>query len=310
MSLLLGTGICFFSALLMTLGIERYSARLNLYDEPGARKLHKRPVSRLGGMAFFILPMLFSVLFGRSPSASFLLGMAIVFVGGLWDDLHKENLVVTKLGFQVAGAVVFAAGVPLFATDLGPWQQLIFRVLAALSVIFFTNSCNLMDNMNGLLGLVAFTCLPGLAIVAYAHDFAVYMMFLLACLGGFLVRNYPHGKIFMGDQGSQLLGYVMSAGFLSVVPGAIGITSFGLWIVILSALALVLFIPFLYDTLSVIVIRKREGRPITQGDLCHWSHRLVRRGFTPTSAVLVIAGVQSAATAAFILLVRVFGHSF
>jgi UDP-GlcNAc:undecaprenyl-phosphate GlcNAc-1-phosphate transferase len=156
-------------------------------------------------------------------------------------------------------------------------------------IVGVTNSFNLLDNMDGLSAGVGIICGVLLLIIAGSLG-ELYISLLLATLvgslGGFLVHNFHPSKIFLGDTGSLLIGYLF--GVTTVLAsyvareGSIQNTLFAPFMPVI-----VLGLP-LYDTASVILIRLKERRPIHQGDKCHLSHRLVELGMTERQAVLLI----------------------
>jgi UDP-GlcNAc:undecaprenyl-phosphate GlcNAc-1-phosphate transferase len=185
----------------------------------------------------------------------------------------------------------------------GPWLSI---AITALWFLVVTNAMNFMDNMDGLAGGVATVAaslfLAGTLLAPQPQWFVAACLALLigACLG-FLCFNWPRkggATIFMGDSGSLLLGFLLA--FLTVrttyVPAEAAPTQGSLfasphWYAVLTPL-IVLAIP-LYDFTSVTLIRLSQGRSPFVGDLQHLSHRLVQRGLTKSTAVVVICGVTA-----------------
>lgn len=288
----------FATAAGMTVLIERLCIRWSLYDYPGERKMQKIPVPRMGGLAFFIAPLACGLAFSLAPPWELLVGSLLVFLGGMYDDLKPSNTVMNKLVFQIPAALIFAVFTDLSYLHPSPMQAFVTRVLIFMLLFFLTNAANLMDNMNGLTAGLAVITLAGLAFLAHdAHDSSLSTLGILLALSlaGFYIRNYPFGKIYMGDQGSQFLGFFMPAYALLVVPRA----SSGEFVTVFINTAGVLFFLFalfLFDVVTVVRIRLKEGRSPFQGDQCHVSHRLVKRGFSPALAVLMLTGVQAVLT--------------
>jgi UDP-GlcNAc:undecaprenyl-phosphate GlcNAc-1-phosphate transferase len=169
------------------------------------------------------------------------------------------------------------------------------------------NAFNMLDNMDALSGGVASIICAILSIMLVTTPeseigqpqwfVAAMMLTLLGSLLGFLKHNRPPAKIFMGDAGSYFVGYWIAIGtLLSTYPGARGDTPHA----VLAPLCL-LAIP-LYDMVSVIWIRVREGRSPFQADKKHFSHRLVELGMTKTQAVATIClGTLTCSLGALIL---------
>lgn len=174
----------------------------------------------------------------------------------------------------------------------GMWLSILITVVWFVVV---TNAMNFMDNMDGLSGGVAAIASACFLVAAILHGqwFIAMTLALMvgACLG-FLVLNFPPAKIFMGDGGSLVLGFLLA--FLTarttyiapVMDDAVGAASASPWYAVLMPIV-VLAVP-IYDVVSVCAVRIRQGRSPFVGDLQHFSHRLVRRGLSRRGAVLVI----------------------
>jgi UDP-GlcNAc:undecaprenyl-phosphate GlcNAc-1-phosphate transferase len=153
-------------------------------------------------------------------------------------------------------------------------------------IVLITNSFNLLDNMDGLSsGVAAISAIIFLSVAAYQGQFfiALILSIFIGSVLGFLRYNYNPSTIFMGDAGSLFLGYILSTLTISasyVTPESSSLLPALMPVIILS-------IP-LFDTISVIIIRVKEHRPIYVGDKRHLSHRLVDMGFSPRSAVNTI----------------------
>jgi UDP-GlcNAc:undecaprenyl-phosphate GlcNAc-1-phosphate transferase len=264
-----------------------------LVAAPSADRWHERPTPLLGGLGIFVglsAGLWLAIAVGAVPLTEALAGiyggMALLFVAGLVDDLHALSPPV-KVASQVAAAVIVLA--------TGTEVQLIHSkpvgwAVAVVWLVGMTNAFNLLDNMDGLaasLAAIAFgffaidavTIHPNHAVLAFAVAGA------LACCGFLPFNLRPRRKalVFMGDSGSQLLGFTLAALGLSASWKVAGTT-----VATLLLPVLVLAVPIL-DTTLVTVVRLLEGRPIYQGGRDHSSHRLVRFGLSETNAVLLLA---------------------
>src|SRR4051812_33795474 len=218
-------------------------------------------------------------------------GISILFVAGLIDDVRALPPI-AKLALQIAAAVlVLATGtnVQLIHAHVIAWA------LALLWLVGMTNAFNLLDNMDGLaatLAGIAFTFFAIDAVTIHpSHTILVLSLAGALACAGFLPFNLrPHGRalIFMGDSGSQVLGFTLAALGLSASWKVAGTT-----VATLLLPVLVLAVPIL-DTSLVTVARLLEGRPISQGGRDHSSHRLVRFGLSEKHAVLLLAVIASA----------------
>jgi UDP-GlcNAc:undecaprenyl-phosphate/decaprenyl-phosphate GlcNAc-1-phosphate transferase len=213
-------------------------------------------------------------------------GVALLFLAGFVDDLRALPPPV-KLGLQIAAAVlvlVTGTSVQLIHTHVLAWA------LALLWLVGMTNAFNLLDNMDGLaatLAGIAFAFFAIDAVTIHPNDtiLALSLAGALACAGFLPFNLRPHGRalVFMGDSGSQMLGFTLAALGLSASWKVAGTTVATLLLPIL-----VLAVPIL-DTTLVTVVRLLEGRPIYQGGRDHSSHRLVRFGLSEKNAVLLLA---------------------
>ncbi len=285
---------------------RRWCLRTGLVDEPGERKIHAQPIPLAGGLAVLtgvLLPLaaaaVLAALDGRHvPNPSALIhglerravelgaialgGVGIVALGWLDDKIELKPLV--KFAGQLCIAALVARSgtrVTLFVHSLA--FSYAVTMLWLLTVI---NAFNFMDNMNGLctgLGAIAAFCFA--AIAATDGQYLVALIALLGCgaLLGFLPYNFPKARAFLGDSGSHLVGYLLAV--LAILPHFYSRSRPHPWAVLKPLL--VLAIPLL-DLAVVVLLRWRSGRPFYVGDTNHLSHRLVRRGLTQSSAVLLI----------------------
>jgi UDP-GlcNAc:undecaprenyl-phosphate GlcNAc-1-phosphate transferase len=302
----------FIEALLVSLALvplaKRLGPRLGLIDEPKAHKIHTETKARSGGMAIYgsfvivivvdlllvwvlkqrgFFPPHISVFLSNIPSVlpklgAIIAGGTLMFVCGIIDDRHTLKPI-QKLIFElIAAAILVAVGIRIVL--FLPFGLGVF--LSLLWVVLLTNSFNFLDNMDGLCGGVAAIILLVLALIAYQSGelFMVVMLLVLAgAVLGFLYYNYPPAKLFMGDGGSLFIGY-MIAGLTMLatyyqreVPTRLPVVT----------PLIVLGVP-IFDTISVILIRIKNRKPIMKGDTNHFSHRLVSIGMTRKEAVIFI----------------------
>jgi UDP-GlcNAc:undecaprenyl-phosphate GlcNAc-1-phosphate transferase len=156
------------------------------------------------------------------------------------------------------------------------------RIVAGLGVVGLINAFNMLDNMDGLSGGVAFIAAGYLAVLgALLGGEWLSFVVLMGAVAGFLLWNRPPAKIFLGDAGSTFLGFLIALGTarLALRPGGPA----GAWAMPLCVAA----VPC-YDLLSVVTLRLSQGRSPFHADKQHLSHRLVARGLAPPAAVGVI----------------------
>ncbi|APZ96817.1 MraY family glycosyltransferase [Fuerstiella marisgermanici] len=301
----------FFVSLFATPIVRRAAPILGLVDLPGDRKVHVTPTPMGGGIAVFlglVIPIGLLVVFQNAANAQsayfgglisslsgdravalqtagIVGGAAILFATGLADDRWNLSWKL-RLGIQASVALgVTLSGVKATVFVAQPWIGIVVTVLW---ILVLTNAMNFLDNMDGLsagIGIIAALMSAGvlLVMVRQPHEVVVAGLLLLAgSLGGFLCWNRPPATIFMGDSGSNLVGFLLAT---FTVAGTFYEHS-GSRHVILAPLC-VLAIP-LYDFVTVIWIRLRSGRSPFHGDKSHFSHRLVELGLRPSRAVLTI----------------------
>jgi UDP-GlcNAc:undecaprenyl-phosphate GlcNAc-1-phosphate transferase len=244
----------------------------------------------------------------RSGELIWILALATVIMAmGLCDDIRSLDWRM-RLGVQVVcAAALAAAGVRI--TLFGPFTHpLVGGAVTVVWIVGLTNSFNMLDNMDGLaasVGLIAAVLFCGAQLAVGSLFAPAVLLVVVGALAGFLVHNHWPARLFMGDAGSNFLGFLLGA--LTVVGTFTrderggGFSPYG----VLAPL-LVMAVP-LYDMTSVILIRLREGRSPFVGDRRHFSHRLVSRGLTPPQAVLTIDLVTLAGGLGALLLHRLDG---
>ncbi len=268
--------------------------RWRFMDLPGERKVHANPIPRIGGIAFGFAALL-SIFFWVPQdhvitpvlvSATILLGF------GIWDDRANLNYRIKLVGQLLAVFVVVVMGhirfeqIPFFYAEEPPlWLTLPVTVVFLVGA---SNAVNLSDGLDGLAGGLAFLSFAGIAYLAYlSHDSTMLVLaagFLGGLLGFLRYNTYP-ARIFMGDAGSQLLGFSM--GVLVLLMSDSGRAPFPV-----SIGLLVLGLPFL-DTIAVMGQRLAKGRSPFIGDRNHVHHKLLALGLSHHEAVIVIYGIQA-----------------
>lgn len=293
----------FFPALLFSLWLIpiaiRVSYRIDAIDRPDKRKVHSREVSRLGG-APMVAALVVSLLLFSDPNRTltgFLAGVFIVASTGLLDDLFRIPPSLKFFG-EIAAAAIFVAmaaqSVPGFGDFLGV-GSVRFGVLAPLVTVFcmvgVMNAFNLSDGLDGLAGgLCAIACVF-LGIFAFAAHRSLPLAILVALFGavlGFLRYNAHPAVLFMGDTGSLLLGFTLSAVAVMLVQAGGPGTAYAP-----TTVAAVVALPIM-DTLLVMVRRIRAGKNPFAPDRTHLHHRLLDLG-VPHDFVVPVLYLASAA---------------
>jgi len=275
--------------------LRRLADRWLIIDQPGARKVHSSPIPRVGGMAMALGVFVAALLSIHLQSADrwFLVGATVLIVFGVADDRFDLDYRVKLLGQVLAVTVVVTAGDARIQTlVLGDRISLPDWVSLPLSVLFLvgvTNAVNLADGLDGLAGGMTFLCLCAVALLSSfgipGSSTALALALAGAVLGFLRFNTYP-ATIFMGDAGSQLLGF--SIAVLSIRATQNTSTDCSATIPVL-----LLALPIL-DTLSVMVQRVSEGRSPFSPDKNHIHHKLLALGFHHHEAVMVIYLLQGA----------------
>ncbi|MGB5473384.1 MAG: MraY family glycosyltransferase [Gammaproteobacteria bacterium] len=274
--------------------LSRYADRLKLVDMPGERKVHTASIPRVGGigMVLGILIPVFLWVELDPAIVSLLAGIGVIFVFGVWDDRGDLDYRLKFAGQIIAACIVVIYGditiriVPFFGFDpVSPWFSYPLSIFALVAV---TNAINLADGLDGLAAGVVLLSLAGMGILALLSDGANLLLITLAVGGsivGFLRFNTYPARIFMGDTGSQFLGF--SAGVLMIM------LTQQLNPALNPAIPLLLLGVPLFDTLFVMIRRIYYGKSPFSPDKNHIHHQLLALNLDHYEAVIVIYLVQA-----------------
>ena len=289
-------------ALILTPVVIAFARRTGALDKPDARKVHVRPIPRIGGIgiyAAFMVSILVQLVFVElTPEfmmslIGLMVGGTIIVAIGIVDDYCDLPAKVKLLG-QILAAVVLVVGFDVridFITD--PLGDFIYLELFAIPATIFwivglTNTVNLIDGLDGLAAGVSSIAAITIFLVAMEEGIPFVAMVTAALAGaavGFLYYNFNPARIFMGDTGSMFLGFMLAG--ISVVGAVKSAATIALIVPILA-----LGLPIL-DTTFAIVRRMRNHRPIFKPDKGHLHHRLLAHGFTQKQAVLLMYVVSA-----------------
>ncbi|MBQ3644757.1 MAG: undecaprenyl/decaprenyl-phosphate alpha-N-acetylglucosaminyl 1-phosphate transferase [Candidatus Riflebacteria bacterium] len=282
--------ISWVAGLILVPLVRRIALKLGLVDRPGGRKIHTKPIPRIGGLAIYVGSMIGALPFlsESSPTLGVMLAGTFVFIIGFLDDLLDLKAKIKLAGQIVGCGILFAYGVKIsFMTNFLSGQGmfalgLLTYPLTLLWVIGLTNTVNLVDGVDGLAGGIVFIALSTLIAVRaltpqmqdpeLMNNVMALSAALMGSLFGFLKYNVSPASIFMGDSGAYYLGFMTAA--LSVAGGAKGSILFPL-IIPLIAFGLPII-----DVIFAILRRYFKKVPIFQADKGHLHHRLLNRGFT------------------------------
>jgi UDP-GlcNAc:undecaprenyl-phosphate GlcNAc-1-phosphate transferase len=305
---LMGFSIAAIVAFLMTPVAKRVAKMIGAIDVPkDARRVHTKPIPRLGGLAIFIGYSVSRITLGQLGilpyGANFLpimAGALVIILMGMVDD-SKGVSAKTKFMIEMMIAIfLIGAGVRIDFLSLGTWagdtapyfyyDYLLFP-LTAIWIVGITNTVNLIDGLDGL------SC--GVSGIASIALFAVASLFvgqdliypqvmattavLAGAAFGFLPFNFNPARIFMGDTGALFLGYMLAVVSIQGVMKSITV----LWIILPI---LILGLP-IFDTFFAIVRRMVNKRPIMEADKGHLHHRLLDLGLNQKQTVLLLYGI-------------------
>jgi len=282
----------FLLAFLLTKVIGRIAAKLKILDHPNERKIHKKPIPLLGGLAIyasFVITIFLNFSFSIELKG-IILGGTIILLLGTIDDIKHLSAKWKLLGQVVASGILISCGVKLSFLPDTWWGDAGEVLLTIIWIVGITNAVNFFDGMDGLA--------TGLAVIGSLSFFIVaeitgqsYLGFLTIALAGsclgFLKFNFKPASIFLGDAGSTFLGFTLA-----------GIAVMGGWAeknpkVALSLPILILSV-LIFDMIYITIARVWDGRVrnfkewIEYTGKDHLHHRLVALGFSETQTVLLI----------------------
>lgn len=284
-----------FITVVMIPYLMRYAGPLGLVDLPNERKVHLHSVPRIGGVAIvvaFLVP--FVIWFPKTQEfAGIIAGVVLLFVFGVWDD-RRDISYRLKFGGQLLAAVaVVAVGdiriewIPFYSQPLESvwisWALTIFCLLA------ITNAMNLADGLDGLAGGASILSFGLVGLLSYQSGSYPLVLTTCAVAGsilGFLRFNSHPARIFMGDTGSQFLGFILGVQVILLTQKVNTAMS--------SALPLLILGLPVIDTASVMIRRIVMGRSPFSPDKNHIHHRLLQMGLSHYETVVVLYFIQCA----------------
>lgn len=269
--------------------IKKIAFHVNALDIPNERKVHTKPMPRLGGLGIYLGFLLGYMLFGEHTPAmnSILIGSFVLIITGMIDDIKPMNPLPKLMGQFAASLIIVFYG-KILLSDVSFFGYYInFKIFAYPITILFILGCincmNLIDGLDGLAGGISSIFFLTIGIIAYFQGrtgLTVVLTFIMfGSTLGFLMHNFHPAKIFMGDSGSMFLGFIIAVitllGFKSIITSSIIIP------------LCILIVPIL-DTICAIIRRKLKGESIGTPDKSHFHHQLLRRNYGVTSTVLII----------------------
>jgi UDP-GlcNAc:undecaprenyl-phosphate/decaprenyl-phosphate GlcNAc-1-phosphate transferase len=262
-----------------------------LVRTPTEDRWHKNDTPSMGGVAIFVAYSLTLLLFERFPAmwptfepgslGMLWLGGFFIFLLGLIDDFRPLPPYVKLIGQISVACLMVPFGIHI-KLSLNP---VIYTPITILWFIGITNAFNLLDNMDGLAGGIGLIAAASLCFASGGTLPILISLTIMASIAGFLIFNINPARIFMGDCGSQWLGFTLA-----------GLTLFDSWsntknlFLMIGTPVLILAVP-IFDTALVAVNRKLHGRSVSQGGKDHSSHRLVALGMSERKTVFILWGI-------------------
>lgn len=250
-------------------------------DIPIGRKMHSRPTARVGGFAFFVAFIVFLPLLPISTElkVSLLLGSGIIFLTGFFDDALQISPFV-KLSGQL-----FATAVYLLSANFQ--MHVLYGVFILFWIVFITNAINLIDGLDALAGGISGSIALALSVISMifsSYDISLVSLLLLFAVLGFLPRNMPPARIFMGDCGALTLGFLLATLSTRLI--------FESRSLLCSIAVVLLFRVPSADTVQCFIRRIATGKNPFEADRGHFHHKLLRYGFKPECASLLLITVS------------------
>ena len=282
---------------LMTPVVKTFAYKVGAVDVPkDARRMHKVPIPRLGGLAIFIgfmvsVLILGGVRGGNGQMQSILLGSVIIVVLGVVDDIMALPAML-KFVVQIAAALIPALNGVVIQAFSNPniFSDSLYWVLGPLSVPFtvlwivaITNAVNLIDGLDGLangVSAISATTMLVIALLASEGEVAIVMAALVGACVGFMPYNLNPAKIFMGDTGATFLGYILATMSIQGLFKFYAVISFAVPFLILG-------LP-IFDTTFAFIRRLAHGQSPMHADRGHIHHRLIDMGLNQKQAVATL----------------------
>ena len=285
----------------------KFANKKGIIDNPKQddRRVHKAPTPRVGGIAivagvmlsillFYILSFFIDVQIDKRL-IGYVLGAGIVIIMGFVDDLKNLRPLYKFLLQLIAGMIIYVFGISIVGIkipfvypqmiDFGIWA---FPITLAW-VLGITNAVNLIDGLDGLAAgissIASVSLLVIFAIIGAPMETIIITIALVGATIGFLPYNFNPAKTFMGDTGSNFLGFTLAS--VSIMGMAKGYT-----ILAIVAPLIVCGVP-VFDMLFAIIRRLIKRQKLTAPDKGHIHHRLLKHGFSQKQAVLILYGLTS-----------------
>ena len=294
----LAVAVALVVSLAATPGVKWFAHRVGAIDIPNdERRVHNKPIPRLGGLAIFIGFVLSVVIFAdiTRQIQGMLIGAVLIVTIGVIDDI-KPLPALLKFFVQIAAALVavyFGVVIDTFSNPF-VFSASQYVHLHSLSIpitvvwiVAITNSVNLIDGLDGLaagVSIISSVVMLIIALMVSDTNVAIILAALAGACLGFLPYNFNPAKIFMGDTGALLLGYILATMSILGLFKVYALVSF-------AAPFLVLALP-LFDTSFAFLRRLLKGKNPMSPDRGHFHHRLLDMGLSQKQAVVIMYSIS------------------
>jgi UDP-GlcNAc:undecaprenyl-phosphate/decaprenyl-phosphate GlcNAc-1-phosphate transferase len=286
--------IALLSSLVLTYPIKKLAFMVGAVDFPNERKIHKKVTPRLGGLAIFLGSFL-GVLY-LHPQDQYLLeiicGAIVIVITGALDDRFTLRPIAKLTGQLIATSFLVSGGLIIEKVTLPFIGQVELGFLSVLVTVLWvvgiTNAINLIDGLDGLATGVSTIALISLFIMALIDTRILAAYFCIVLIGanlGFLYHNFYPAKIYMGDTGSNFLGYMIAVISILGLFKNIALFSFIIPVIVLA-------VP-IFDTLFAILRRSLNKQNIMKADNKHIHYQLLSAGFSHRRSVLILYGISA-----------------
>lgn len=274
--------------------VKKIAIHVNALDIPNERKVHKKPMPRLGGLGIFFAFLVGYMCFAQNTVKmnSILIGSFIIVLTGIIDDIKPLDAKDKLIGQLLSASVIAFYGEILLENITAFGLNISFGYFAYPITILFIVACmniiNLIDGLDGLAGGICAIFFMTIIVISFFQGRTTGLEFTLALvmLGstlGFLIHNFYPAKIFAGDSGALFLGFIIAVISLLGFKGTV-LTSVFVPLLILA-------VPIL-DTFFAIIRRLLKHKKITDADKQHLHHQLLGMKFSHRNTVLIIYGVN------------------
>lgn len=281
--------IALVSSFLLTYPVKKFAIKVGAVDFPNYRKIHKEVKPRLGGIAIFLGALLGGLYLQPQHEhlEAIFYGAVIIILTGALDDRYQIKPIAKLTGQLIAASFLVSSGLIIERVTL-PFIGMIdlgfFSVLiTVLWVVGITNAINLIDGLDGLATGVSTIALISIFIMAIIDTQVMAAYLCIVLIGanlGFLYHNFYPAKIYMGDTGSNFLGYMIAVVSMLGLFKNVAFLSFVVPIIVLA-------VP-IFDTLVAIIRRAYNKENIMAADNKHLHYQLIRAGYSHRKTVLII----------------------